>query len=82
MIGALGTALGMAIAFGLTEGVLANGIELDASVYGVSHFPVDFDAADYLMAGICALGITLCAAILPAYRAARLNPVDGLRDAH
>ena len=72
----------MALAFGLTEGILANGIELDSSVYGVSHFPVDFDLTDYIMAGVCALGITLCAAIVPAYRAARLNPVDGLRDAH
>lgn len=82
VIGVMGTVIGMAVAFALTEGVLANGVKLDASVYGVSHFPVEFDIADYVMAGVCALGITLCAAILPAYRAARLNPVDGLRDAH
>ena len=82
VIGAIGTALGMLVAFALSEGVLANGISLDPSVYGVDHFPVVFDVSDYVMAGVCAIGITLCAAVVPAYRGARLNPVDGVRNAH
>jgi lipoprotein-releasing system permease protein len=82
VLGVLGTAIGMLLAFGLSEGVLGNGIELDPSVYGVDHFPVVFNVYDYVMAGVCAVTITLCAALLPAYRGARLNPVDGVRDGH
>ena len=82
VIGALGTAAGLLLAFGLSQGVLAQGIDLDPKVYGVDHFPVVFQWSDYLMATITALVITLSSAIVPAYRAARLEPVDGLREIH
>ncbi|MCA9526643.1 MAG: ABC transporter permease [Myxococcales bacterium] len=81
-IGALGTIIGMAVAYGLCEGLLKNGIALDPKVYGIERLPVVFSGLDYLMAGVGALVITFVAAIFPAIRGARLHPVDGLRETH
>ena len=77
-IGAVGTVLGMAIAFVLCEGLLANGITLDPQVYGISNMPVVFKPMDYLMAATGAGVITFFASIFPALRGARLRPLmDG-----
>lgn len=79
-IGVLGTIIGMAAAYGLCEGLLANGITLDAKVYGIARLPVVFEPWDYVYAGLGALAITLIASLFPAVRGARLRPVDGLRE--
>ena len=79
-IGAVGTVLGMGIAFVLCEGLLANGITLDPQVYGISNMPVVFKPMDYLMAATGAGVITFFASIFPALRGARLRPTDGLRN--
>jgi lipoprotein-releasing system permease protein len=79
-IGVMGTAIGMTVAYALCEGLLANGITLDAKVYGISNLPVVFAPLDYVMAAIGALTITLFASLFPAIRGARLHPVDGLRE--
>lgn len=81
-IGAMGTALGLVLAFALCEGLLANGIALDPKVYGIARLPVVFDPLDYLLAALGALIITLVATLFPAMRGARLHPVDGLRETH
>ena len=81
-IGAIGTAVGMVLAFGFCEGLLANGIALDPKVYGIARLPVVFEPLDYLMAGVGALVITFIAAIFPALRGASFAPVDGFRETH
>lgn len=81
-IGALGTAVGMVLAFAFCEGLLANGIALDPKVYGIARLPVIFEPLDYLMAGLGALGITFVAAVFPALRGASFAPVDGFRETH
>jgi len=81
-IGAVGTAIGMAVAFALCEGLLKNGIALDPKVYGIARLPVIFEPTDYLIAAAGALVITLAAAFFPAYYGARLDPVEGLRETH
>lgn len=81
-IGAMGTALGLVLAFALCEGLLANGIALDPKVYGIARLPVVFDPLDYVLAALGALLITLVATLFPALRGARLHPVDGLRETH
>jgi lipoprotein-releasing system permease protein len=81
-IGALGTVLGILFAFGLCEGLLKNGIELDPKVYGIARLPVVFEPLDYLYAATGALLITLVAAFFPALHGARMRPVDGLRETH
>lgn len=79
-IGIMGTAIGMTVAYALCEGLLANGITLDAKVYGIANLPVVFAPWDYVMAAIGALVITVFASLFPAVRGARLHPVDGLRE--
>ncbi|MCB9522219.1 MAG: ABC transporter permease [Myxococcales bacterium] len=79
-IGAVGTAVGLVLAFAFCEGLLSNGLTLDPKVYGIARLPVVFEPLDYLMAAVGALVITFVAAIFPALRGARLAPVDGLRE--
>ena len=79
-IGVVGTIIGMVLAYGLCEGLLANGISLDPKVYGIARLPVVLRPMDYAMAAAGALTITFFATIFPALRGARLRPVDGLRD--
>jgi lipoprotein-releasing system permease protein len=81
-IGALGTVIGLALAFGLFQGLLSQGVALDPKVYGIARLPVVFDPLDYLWAAVGAMLIVFVAAIFPAFRGARLHPVDGLRETH
>ncbi|MBU0550628.1 ABC transporter permease [Myxococcota bacterium] len=80
-IGAMGTALGLVLAYGLFVGLLSSGIALDPSVYGIARLPIIFSPLDYLSAAIGATLITFGATILPALRAARQPPVEGIREA-
>lgn len=52
---------------------------LDPSIYMIDHLPVRIIAHEFLAVGLVAMLISLVATIGPAYWAARLNPVDGLR---
>jgi ABC-type antimicrobial peptide transport system permease subunit len=52
---------------------------LDPSIYMIDHLPVRIIAHEFLFVGLVAMLISLVATIGPAYWAARLNPVDGLR---
>lgn len=81
-IGALGTAVGMVLAYAFCQGLLANGIALDPKVYGIERLPVVFEPWDYVKAAIGAMAITFLATIVPALRGAQLPPVDGLRETH
>lgn len=79
-IGGLGTLIGLSLAYLLFNGLFSEGIPLDPSVYGIARLPIHFDPLDYLLAGLGALAITFGATILPALRAARTPPVDGIRE--
>jgi lipoprotein-releasing system permease protein len=82
VIGAVGTVIGMALAYGFCEGLLSNGLTLDPKVYGIARLPVVFEPLDYVFAGLGALVITFVASIFPALRGARLDPVAGFRETH
>ncbi len=79
MIGAVGTAFGVVLAFVFCQGLLANGVELDPKVYGISQLPIVFDIMDYVMGSVGAMVISLLATVLPAWAGSKLHPVDGLR---
>ncbi len=81
-IGAMGTFLGLILALVLFQGLLANGLSLDPKVYGIARLPIVFNPLDYLFAAFGALAITFVATILPAWRGARLPPVEGLVATH
>jgi lipoprotein-releasing system permease protein len=78
-IGAVGTGFGLLLGLGTTWLVSNIGIPLDPEVYYISHLPVLVDGGDFALVALAALALSYLATIYPATRAARLEPVDGLR---
>jgi lipoprotein-releasing system permease protein len=79
LIGAIGTALGVAVALAACLGLEWSGVRLDPDVYYIDRLPVNVDLQDYAFVALAALAICTLATIYPAYTAARVRPVDGLR---
>lgn len=75
ILGLLGSAVG--IALGIALGVFFSRLALNPD--GTPTFPVALDAALYLRSAALAIGVGLAAAILPARRAARMDPARIIR---
>ena len=87
-IGTLGTLLGVALgcAFALwidpifaAVNYLSGGGVWDASIRGLYRLPAKLEAGDVLSAMALSLGLSWVVTILPARRAARMDPVEALR---
>ena len=88
-IGVAGTACGLALGFGALA-VRNDVIELFTRLtgseeallrfYQFSNLPAHLATGDLVLIIVCAIGISTAAGILPAWRAARLNPVEALRN--
>ena len=87
-VGVIGTLFGFLLGLGfcmnidkikgLIEGI--TGAELfSAEIYFLSHLPAKIDPVEVMTVVIMALVISLLATIYPAWRAARLDPVEALR---
>jgi len=82
---ALGTAAGLAITMNINEieqflSKYVTGREVfDRKVYYFDKIPTDIEPLTVLMVNLCAMVIALASSILPAWRAARLQPVRALR---
>ena len=74
-VGVAGSVLGIALGIGL--GVLFSRLSLNPD--GTPRFPVTWSGMLYLRTAAIALGVGLAAALLPARRAARMDPAQVIR---
>ncbi len=80
-VGVIGTGMGGALGYALCW--LQDQyriIRLPAELYQVSAFPVEMRIEDFLAIGSAALVICLLSAVYPGWKAAKLNPVEAIRD--
>jgi lipoprotein-releasing system permease protein len=77
ILGLLGSAIGIALGIALGLGFQSVATNPDGS----PRFPVTLDAALYLRSAAIAVGVGIAAALVPARRAARMNPADAIRSA-
>jgi lipoprotein-releasing system permease protein len=80
LIGIIGTAIGGL--FGLIASLLLNRyqfVHLPGDVYFIKNLPVQMQLSDFVLVVACSLLISLLATIYPAYKAARLVPVEAIR---
>jgi lipoprotein-releasing system permease protein len=79
IIGGVGTLFGVCTAAAICTGLKWFGLRLDPDVYYIDRLPINVSGWDYLAVTIAALTICSLATIFPAWQAAQLRPVDGLR---
>ena len=80
LIGGVGTVAGAL--FGFTVSWLLNKyrfVTLPGDVYFIKNLPVEMQTLDFVVVCVAAFVITLVATVYPAYRAARLDPVEAIR---
>ncbi len=75
ILGVLGSAVGIALGIGL--GLAFSRVATNPD--GSPTFPVSFDGVLYLRSAAIAIGVGVASAMVPARRAARMNPADSIR---
>jgi len=79
-MGILGTAAGISTGIAACEALSHVGLSLDPDVYYITQLPVRLNPYEILSVVGAAIGIALGATLYPAWLAARLRPVEGLRE--
>jgi lipoprotein-releasing system permease protein len=79
LIGAVGTAFGVATGVALCSGVKFFGLKLDPDVYYVDRLPIQMSPTDFALVALASMSICVISTIYPAISASKLQPVDGLR---
>jgi lipoprotein-releasing system permease protein len=78
-MGVLGTLLGALAGYAVCWAFDRYGLPLDTDVYYITKLPVKVNPSELLAVVGAALALSLSATLYPAWLAARLRPVDGLR---
>jgi lipoprotein-releasing system permease protein len=78
-IGAVGTLLGVVIGLVTCNVVSAYGYHLDPKVYLIDRLPIDVRPFEVVIVGVVTIAISMIAALVPAFEASSLTPVEGLR---
>lgn len=78
-MGVLGTLLGALAGYAVCWAFDRYGLPLDTDVYYITKLPVKVNPSELLAVVGAALSLSLGATLYPAWLAARLRPVDGLR---
>jgi lipoprotein-releasing system permease protein len=79
LIGLAGTAIGVLLGLAVSAGLRAYEFPMPEQVYNFSALPVRNEPGSIALIVVCAMAICVLASLLPALRAARLNPVEALR---
>ena len=81
LVGIIGTLIGDLLAFILSILVINfKIIKLPKEVYFMDSLPMNMDFSVYLFVTVCAISITFFASLFPSMQAAKMQPVDGLRN--
>ena len=75
LVGAMGATTGIALGFGFAHVLLA--VSMKAN--GVPSIPIDPDLGEYGWAVILAVGASAFAAVLPAWSAAKIDPLEAIQ---
>lgn len=79
-VGLIGAVGGLLVGLGLCLGLDRFGFPFDENVYYIEQLPVVVNPLEVLLVGIAALGIIWGSSLYPARQAAKMHPVDGLRE--
>jgi lipoprotein-releasing system permease protein len=82
VVGLVGSITG--VVFGLVACGIMNYfklVSLPADVYSISNVPLNVNLAEVTIAALVAFALSVVATLYPARAAARMQPVDTLRDA-
>ncbi|MBX7222956.1 MAG: ABC transporter permease [Blastocatellia bacterium] len=80
VIGIFGTVIGGVLGAGTAWlGETYKLVQLDPRTYSISYVPFHISAGDTLLVLLITLGISFLATLYPAWRAAQLDPVEGIR---
>jgi lipoprotein-releasing system permease protein len=80
IIGAIGTALGLGLGYGVCMALTKYEFPLDPKVYFISKLPVEVDPMNFALVGGFAMAVCLLGAFWPATHAARLRPAEAFRE--
>ena len=79
-IGGGGTLVGLGISLVLLVNLFPNGVPVDPQVYAVDRIPLVISSTEMICVGFGSLLVTIFASFVPAWSAAVMHPVDGLRE--
>lgn len=81
IIGVVGCALGVVLGLVICAGLQAYGLKLDPRVYYLENLPIVVRPIEVAAVALGALAAATITTLFPAYKAATLPPVEGLRQA-
>jgi lipoprotein-releasing system permease protein len=79
VIGGVGAFFGLVLGLGTCLLIDKVGIPLNPEIYYINNLPVVIDGSQLTLVTLAALVLSYLATLIPATKAARLHPVDGLR---